>query len=218
MSLALNAKNWIDWKLGRCCIKSARQAQFSVAARSHRHQKMAPPSSIERISIGGQDYRSVREGLASILAPFRENDAQQAPGKKPRNNDEGEQAVFYNPIQQFNRDLSVLAILIYGEGAIIKKREKFQSKTSKAKKRKAQASKQTPAPTANGSGENQPVEEQPTKKRKIEEVVPENHDVDAKRLRVGGDDGGDDDLEVLELNGNTLVHVEPSESHINGGS
>ncbi|EEH43964.1 N2,N2-dimethylguanosine tRNA methyltransferase [Paracoccidioides brasiliensis Pb18] len=54
------------------------------------------------------------------------------------------QSVFYNPIQQFNRDLSVLAIRAYGEHAMIVKREKMMrasalKKGMKGKKRKREA-------------------------------------------------------------------------------
>lgn len=74
------------------------------------------------ISINDRLYRTVREGKANILAPYQagNNDGKKTSKQsgQPRNNDEGDQAVFYNPIQQYNRDLSVLAILVYGENAM----------------------------------------------------------------------------------------------------
>lgn len=173
---------------------------------------MAPTTSAERVLIDGREYRSVREGLASILAPFKESDANQIPSTKPRNNDEGEQAVFYNPIQQFNRDLSVLAILVYGEGAVLQKERKYKNKGQKTKKRKENTSKREAGAPTNGESmsvqEPPPVHEQPSKKRKLDEASIETDPVGAKRSRV--DDGGveDDDLEALELAGDAELRTE----------
>ena len=58
------------------------------------------------VEVDGTQFGTVREGLATILIPQG--------GKVGE--DRGEvQQVFYNPIQQYNRDLSVLAIKAYGE-------------------------------------------------------------------------------------------------------
>ncbi|KAJ9499711.1 RNA methyltransferase tRNA(m5U54)methyltransferase [Exophiala xenobiotica] len=103
---------------------------------------MAPSSPVEATVIDGKKYRNVREGLASVLAPYSQDSRQS--GKQTRNNDEGDQAVFYNPIQQFNRDLSVLAITVYGEGAVVEKEARFGQKNQarkSAKERKKQKSK-----------------------------------------------------------------------------
>ena len=72
------------------------------------------------ISYDGKDYEVVKEGLAEIL--HLKNDSQKESAAKP-------QSVFYNPIQQFNRDLSVLAIRAYGEdlATIRKLRKEKQS-------------------------------------------------------------------------------------------
>lgn len=169
---------------------------------------MTPTTTIERVSIDGREYRSVREGLASILAPFKESEAQQPPSKQPRNNDEGEQAVFYNPIQQFNRDLSVLAILIHGEGAVLQKQQKFHNKSRNEKKRKANTSKRTTRSATNGEGEGVPVEDQPSKKRKMDAAAIDAGTVAAKRLRADDDVVGNDDLEVLELVGDAQLDGE----------
>lgn len=61
----------------------------------------SPPSGNDKVTYDGKEYSIAREGRASILAPPTE-------GKEV-------QQVFYNPIQQFNRDLSVLAIKAFGE-------------------------------------------------------------------------------------------------------
>lgn len=163
---------------------------------------MAPPNVVERVSIDGREYRSVREGLASILTPFKQSEADQAFSKKPRNNDEGEQAVFYNPIQQFNRDLSVLAIRIYGEGAVLQKQERFQKKHQSHKHRKTRASKQGVRPATDGKDEPLSTRGQPSQKRKWDETAVDSNSITAKKRRVENEEAENDVLEVRELEGN----------------
>ncbi|KAJ3475654.1 hypothetical protein NLG97_g9385 [Lecanicillium saksenae] len=80
------------------------------------------------IEVDGAQFTTVTEGLATILVPQ---------GAKV-GEDRGEvQQVFYNPIQQYNRDLSVLAIKAYGEEALEKRKTRKQTKDAKhGKKRK----------------------------------------------------------------------------------
>jgi len=94
----------------------------------------ALPSAGQCLLHEGTEYTTVKEGLAYILIPAS---ASTAPQTTPKGNNET-QSVFYNPIQQFNRDLSVLAIKAYGEQYLetaLLKRGKFQEK-QKSKKRK----------------------------------------------------------------------------------
>ncbi|MCJ1278032.1 RNA methyltransferase tRNA(m5U54)methyltransferase [Puttea exsequens] len=63
-----------------------------------------PPISV---TYDNKTYTIAREGTAELLAL-------QTP-KTTKNRASGAQAVFYNPIQQYNRDLSVLAIRAFGE-------------------------------------------------------------------------------------------------------
>ncbi|GAO18309.1 uncharacterized protein UV8b_04400 [Ustilaginoidea virens] len=87
--------------------------------------KPAAPPTVER---DGKLFRSVREGKAAILVP---QDAAAA------ENTSEEQQVFYNPIQQYNRDLSTLAVKVYGETLLEKRRQAFKLKDSRqGKKRK----------------------------------------------------------------------------------
>jgi tRNA (guanine26-N2/guanine27-N2)-dimethyltransferase len=60
--------------------------------------------------VEGKTYSIVREGLAEILNPKQPDDQAGGPNKRAKVQD-----VFYNPIQQFNRDLSVLAIRAFAE-------------------------------------------------------------------------------------------------------
>lgn len=97
----------------------------------------------ERQSVqhNGKEYTAIKEGLAYILnqAPA---DEPQKPKPKPKNGQpgEGSQAVFYNPIQQFNRDLTVLAIRAYANHVDAAKKKKKEKKrdidAKKGRKRK----------------------------------------------------------------------------------
>ena len=134
----------------------------------------APP---EPVTINGKSYRPVREGLASILAPYQENTPGNEKLSKNRNNDQGNQAVFYNPIQQFNRDLTVLAITIYGEGALATKSALYE------KKDRSRKSKRNGKKDAGGQSNGIPPE---TRKRKLDEVEvePDDYQTETKKARV----------------------------------
>ncbi|KAL5364621.1 S-adenosyl-L-methionine-dependent methyltransferase [Aspergillus floccosus] len=91
----------------------------------------------------GKEYRVIKEGLACILNPASQAAASEATRKDLKEDDEL-QSVFYNPIQQFNRDLSVLAVRVHGEhvqalkkrNAEKKKRRAAEREAAKGKKRK----------------------------------------------------------------------------------
>ncbi|KAI0541197.1 S-adenosyl-L-methionine-dependent methyltransferase [Xylaria digitata] len=78
----------------------------------------------------GQEYTEVKEGLARILVPFSKPN----PSEKANKTVEEQQMVFYNPIQQFNRDLTVLAIKAYGEGLLAKPRSANAKHIAKRKR------------------------------------------------------------------------------------
>ncbi|KAE8443576.1 hypothetical protein EG329_001738 [Mollisiaceae sp. DMI_Dod_QoI] len=97
----------------------------------------ASPATDQHILHEGKEYTTIKEGLAYILVPAS---APKVPQNIPRG-DNSAQSVFYNPIQQFNRDLSVLAIQAYGEEAMVSKRKKVEKQrehfiAKKNKKRK----------------------------------------------------------------------------------
>jgi tRNA (guanine26-N2/guanine27-N2)-dimethyltransferase len=92
------------------------------------------PKAGQEIQHNGKCYTTVKEGLAFILLPKD----QQAPTtrKQPEADGMAGQSVFYNPIQQYNRDLSVLAIRAFGESYLYSKwsergRERFERRRSK---------------------------------------------------------------------------------------
>jgi tRNA (guanine26-N2/guanine27-N2)-dimethyltransferase len=103
----------------------------------------APGVSDQLIQYGGKEYHAVKEGKAFILNPPSQAAASKGTRRDRKAEDEA-QSVFYNPIQQFNRDLSVLAIKTYGEhvlalkkqGAERRKRRGMADGKAKGKKRK----------------------------------------------------------------------------------
>ncbi|KAK8220676.1 N2,N2-dimethylguanosine tRNA methyltransferase-like protein [Phyllosticta capitalensis] len=100
-----------------------------------------PPKAGQYVQHEGKEYTTVREGLAHILIP--PNAATSTDPKKAAKgeSEEERQKVFYNPIQQFNRDLSVLAIYAFGESFLAERQEKRERQEQLDKKRKAKANK-----------------------------------------------------------------------------
>ncbi|KAL5348974.1 RNA methyltransferase tRNA(m5U54)methyltransferase [Pseudogymnoascus australis] len=96
----------------------------------------ATPAVGQHIHHDGKDYSTIKEGLAYILVP---GNGPLVPQTNPTGDNQS-QSVFYNPIQQFNRDLSVLAIKAYGEDAVAKKEAETEKRrkaaNAKSKKRK----------------------------------------------------------------------------------
>jgi tRNA (guanine26-N2/guanine27-N2)-dimethyltransferase len=87
-----------------------------------------PPKHGQFIRDNDLEYETVQEGSAYVLIPKSTSTLAKASkateGKEKREDGNGhKQTVFYNPIQQFNRDLSVLAIKAYGEDATRVKRD-----------------------------------------------------------------------------------------------
>ena len=80
-------------------------------------------SSPSLVTYDSNEYEIVREGSAEILN-IKKPDIQP---KQSANS----QAVFYNPIQQFNRDLSVLAIRAFGEDFTKIRRLRYEKRSSK---------------------------------------------------------------------------------------
>ena len=107
------------------------QALRNMSSQPKKSQNGVSAASQTRVvSIGdGQEFTEVREGLAKILIP-----------PPPKGQDAKavteQQQVFYNPIQQFNRDLTVLAIKAYGEDVVARKQAISAKRLSKNSKRK----------------------------------------------------------------------------------
>lgn len=104
------------------------------------------PAAGQLVEHNGATYTTVREGHAYILVPpdarTQVDPTAKVKGKptKVDTEDAGRpQSVFYNPIQQFNRDLSVLAIKAFGEDLLV--RRKARSEKLKEKDRNKRAAK-----------------------------------------------------------------------------
>lgn len=85
-----------------------------------------PPAAGQLVDHDGKRYTTIQEGGAYILVPETAKEA--ADQKDPRNKEGPVQSVFYNPIQQFNRDLTILAIKAYGEEMVEKKKARIEAK------------------------------------------------------------------------------------------
>ncbi|KAK3687319.1 S-adenosyl-L-methionine-dependent methyltransferase [Podospora appendiculata] len=106
-----------------------------MAATTEAQSISAPPSEKQIIVHDGKRYTTVREGLAYILVPEASEDE-----KSKSKDGQGVQQVFYNPIQQFNRDLTVLAIKAFGKERVAQKQvdglSRFEKSAEKKRKRK----------------------------------------------------------------------------------
>ncbi|KAM4056948.1 n2,N2-dimethylguanosine tRNA methyltransferase [Hirsutella rhossiliensis] len=91
---------------------------------------------VDVVEQDGKQFRPIKEGKATILVPLT--------AKADKNGASGQQ-VFYNPIQQYNRDLSILAIKAYGEWAL-ERRPQGQRPAKHGKKRKRGHEDPAPAP------------------------------------------------------------------------
>ena len=98
---------------------------------------MTPAPDPPNVTYDGKEYEIVREGLAEILNI--KNDSQAGNTAKSQ-----AQAVFYNPIQQFNRDLSVLAIRAFGEDLASIRRLRSEKKSLKQNGQRGNKRKRVP--------------------------------------------------------------------------
>jgi len=121
----------------------------------------ASPAAKQIILHDGVRYTTVKEGLAYILVPESSIEA----NAKVRN-DQSVNQVFYNPIQQFNRDLTVLTLKAYGKERVEQKQQLSRSKADRIADRKRKR-----------KGQAKPQDEPPTKSPRLSE--------DATRVAVG---------------------------------
>jgi len=77
------------------------------------------PASSKDVTVDGSDYTAITEGCATVLFP-KSTVKRDEKGREVEVKGE----VFYNPIQQFNRDLSVLAIKNFAEIYLGEKKSK----------------------------------------------------------------------------------------------
>ncbi|KAF6235147.1 hypothetical protein HO173_006776 [Letharia columbiana] len=94
------------------------------------------------VTYHGNTYSIAREGAAEILDLKREADPKATKNKS--------QSVFYNPIQQYNRDLSVLAIKAFGDDLAAIRRARHERRIEKVAHDKQRGQKRK-RPQAEGS-------------------------------------------------------------------
>ncbi|RMZ71555.1 hypothetical protein GMOD_00006680 [Pyrenophora seminiperda CCB06] len=166
----------------------------------------AIPQSGQQISHAGKEYTTIKEGLAHILVP---QGVPTSTDPKLSKEDTQKQQVFYNPIQQFNRDLSVLAIKTFGLDSVqrkLKKHEQFRQKNARRKQRANEgcaakdianetneATEATETNGANKSNETAGAEDATSKKRKLDDVDMDDDAAPPKKQRVTGN--GDKETE-----------------------
>ena len=101
-------------------------------------QITATPAAGQSVQHDGKILTTIKEGSAYILVPPKARTSVDPQSTRPQDGSEA-QNVFYNPIQQFNRDLSVLAIKAFGEDMCQKKFEahdKINEKKTRKQERK----------------------------------------------------------------------------------
>jgi tRNA (guanine26-N2/guanine27-N2)-dimethyltransferase len=119
----------------------------------------ATPQVGQNISHAGKEYTTIKEGLAHILVP---HDIPTSTDPRMSKEDTQKQQVFYNPIQQFNRDLSVLAIKTFGLDSIQRKQQRHEQQAKKGGKRKQRHQGQNTTEADNGQVATEDNGEEPT--------------------------------------------------------
>ena len=126
-----------------------------------------------------RDLIEVTEGLATIRVPTQKPNSSKGKSESFRKDEGQTPTVFYNPIQQFNRDLSVLAIKVFAENlnlerklALYRKSLKEDGGFKKGKKRKREDKDEVNV--VGGTAPTPTLPEQTILDRFLEESVPDN--------------------------------------------
>lgn len=179
-----------------------------MAATAETTAPNAPPQTIDATPQAGQGilhhdvyYTTIKEGLAHILVPFG---VPTSTDPKLSKEDAQKQQVFYNPIQQFNRDLSVLAIKTFGQDLIERRiqRHAIFKKKNDRRKQKRQEKAIAEDKASNASAEEEPQlgdelagENGTSRKRALDDSQAEGDIVPAKKQRL---EGGNEDFPETE--------------------
>lgn len=160
----------------------------SPLAELHAKTIDATPEVGQHISHEGKEYTTIKEGLAHILVP---HDIPTSTDPRMSKEDTQKQQVFYNPIQQFNRDLSVLAIKTFGLDSVQRKQERHTKQLKRGpKKHKGQQKDVVEEVQPEGAAE----EGDATLKRKLAEGEQNEGAAPAKKQKVT--ENGDTAAEV----------------------
>ncbi|KAF2111746.1 S-adenosyl-L-methionine-dependent methyltransferase [Lophiotrema nucula] len=133
----------------------------------------ASPGAGQSISHGGQQYTTIKEGLGYILVP---HGTPTSTDPKMSKEDSQKQQVFYNPIQQFNRDLSVLAIKAFGEGFVKWRTQRHEEGLKRKRKQPGKKTKKLKPDTADTDATLQALAEgegTTSRKRKLDDATEE---------------------------------------------
>ena len=164
----------------------------------------ATPQAGQTISHDGKEYTTIKEGLAHILVP---HGVPTSTDPKMSKEDTQRQQVFYNPIQQFNRDLSVLAIKTFGQDIVQRRTQQHEQKRKKGEKKKHK--KQSQAPGEVGTNGTSEAADTTSKKRKAGDSQADEDAEPSKKQRV--DENGQEQEEdtATMQDAATSMHEEP---------
>jgi len=164
----------------------------------------ATPQAGQKVGHGGNTFTTIKEGLAHILVP-RDIPTSTDP-KQLSKEDTQRQQVFYNPIQQFNRDLSVLAIKTFGQDLIHQRIGKHEQCKAKAERRKQRMQKECitgERATADGANTKEATADEPphaeegtSHKRKLGDDAADEGAAPPKKQRVAENRGDEQAEEV----------------------
>lgn len=153
----------------------------------------------QNVLYEGHEYTAIREGLTTILVAEKVLTHSTDPKAKRQKIGASEQSVFYNPIQQFNRDLSVLAARVFGEDYLTRaqlgksrkkgkrQRNEDESEESRKKQRVNGTAEDNKAAAVNVSGQSVSQNAQTTGQSNCNsherESVPVDHDAEATQTK-----------------------------------
>ncbi|KAL9102208.1 MAG: hypothetical protein Q9163_002614 [Psora crenata] len=160
---------------------------------------MPPSQPSAQVSYHGKGYDIVREGLAEILVPAAPASTK---GKAKA------QAVFYNPIQQYSRDLSVLAVRAFADDYIFLKGKKQRKRQET--QREARETKSKREPSAGNDEEGREVRE--TKRKREPNASNDEEGTEARETKRKREPSAGNDEEGGEAR-RTKRKREPSASN-----
>lgn len=153
---------------------------------AHTNTIHAKPQAGQNITHDGKTYTTIKEGLAHILVP---HGIPTSTDPKLSKEDTQRQQVFYNPIQQFNRDLTVLAIKTFGQDLVQRKQLRHEQFRKKGERRKVRIQEEKRVArelaTTKGAASNG---ESISKKRKLVEDETDDNAAPSKKQRVTEND------------------------------
>ena len=164
---------------------------------------------LTEITYNGKLYRTAKEGTAEILGlQLPKDTALWKPSSSA-------QTVFYNPIQQYNRDLSVLAIKVFGDDVAAVRRAKYQRRLEQSakggqrgqKRKRAQVDRtRVEEDTANAGSESHGALVAAANTAQLLSADEDERRSTQKAKLVGAGEAG-------EVQGVTPTHLESLESH-----